>query len=241
MNTKTSAALTVADLNVAYGEISAVRNATLHVEPGEAVAILGANGAGKSTLLNTIAGAVKPQSGVIEFDGQVLPHGKSEIVSRQGISLVPEGRQIFETLSVRENIEVGMRGIPRKLRDDRLDEVLSWFPVLREFISRPGGSLSGGQQQQLAIARALATNPRLILLDEPSLGLSPVMMDVVFEAIRKLSDEGVSLVLVEQNAGRALEVTNRVYGMLRGSIVFERPSAELSDQTELERLYLGME
>lgn len=233
-------ALAVSDLCVSYGKITAVRDVSLRVAPGEAISILGSNGAGKSSLLRAIAGGLKPRSGTVDFLGQTLPAGRAEIAARRGISLVPEGRQIFSTLSVRENIAVGMRHVEPRRRQAKLDEVVEWFPALRQYIDRPGGALSGGQQQQLAIARAMATDPRLILLDEPSLGLSPVMMDVVFEAIRKLSASGVSLIVVEQNAGRALEVTNRVYGMLRGSLIFERPASELAVGDELERLYLGM-
>lgn len=231
--------LEIKNLTVSYGETIAVRDVSISVRRGEAVTLLGLNGAGKSTLLNAVAGAIRPQSGEILYEGIPLSPGRSVATARKGISLVPEGRRIYKDLTVRENLQVGMWGVKRADREPRLDEVLEKFPALRKSITSLGGNLSGGQQQQLAIARALVIQPKLLLLDEPSLGLSPTMIETVFTTIEELRSAGLTIVLVEQSPERSLKVTDRAYGIRRGSIIFESASSALEDEMNLEELFLG--
>lgn len=231
--------LEVSSLSVSYGKIRALRDVSLHVKEGEAVAVLGANGAGKSTLLQTIAGALSPASGTLSFLGSYYKPGRPEKVVRTGISLVPESRRIFGSLSVRENLKLGMTISQKTNVEDEFARVFEYFPALSELLERSGGSLSGGQQQQLAIARAVLSRPKLLMLDEPSLGLSPVMVDSVFRAIVQLRENGTSILLVEQNARRAVEVTDRAYGLRGGQVQFESSSAEIAQSAEFDALYLG--
>ena len=232
--------LVVDGLTVAYGAVVAIRDVALDVGSGEIVAALGPNGAGKSTLLRTLAGALKPQHGSVVFDGAALTGLVPEAVLRRGVALVPEGRHVFPSLTVEENLTIG--GIARtdhdEMQADR-DRWLARFPILGERARQLAGTLSGGEQQQLAIARALMSRPRMLLLDEPSLGLAPIFVDRIFELIQQLRAEGVTVLLVEQNVHRALEVADRAYVLSVGSVVASGPTDQLVEG-ELERSYLGI-
>ena len=237
----TSEPLLVVDaVSVAYGSVVAVRDVSLDVAPGEIVAVLGPNGAGKTTLLRTIAGALRPQSGTVTFEGRRISGLAAEEVVRLGVALVPEGRHVFPALTVQENLTVG--GISRRdhdeLREDN-ERMLERFPILRERNSQLAGTLSGGEQQQLAIARALMSRPRLLLFDEPSLGLAPIIVDLIFELIAELRSQGVTVLLVEQNVHRALDVADRAYVLSVGRVVASG-STETLLEGELERAYLGI-
>ena len=231
--------LEVADLVVRYGRIEALRGLSLRVGDGEAVAVVGPNGAGKTTLLSTIMGRVRAASGTIAFEGTSLARLASERIVRLGIGLVPEGRHIFNTLTVEENLKLGAMAGP----DRGGDSVARWierFPVLREYRDVPAGKLSGGEQQQLAIARAMAANPRLLLLDEPSLGLAPLVVDEVFELLSELRSGSTSILLVEQNATRAVGFADRAYVVKSGVVALEGTRDELQGSRALmTSAYLG--
>ncbi|MEZ0075393.1 ABC transporter ATP-binding protein [Planotetraspora sp. GP83] len=232
--------LTVTDLNVSYGRIAAVRGVSLGVAPGEIVAVIGANGAGKSSTLAAIAGVVASSGGSIELDGVSLVGRTPERIARQGIALVPEGRDVFATLTVAENLHLGtLARKDRRSAKAATEEVLERFPMLRRYYRSPAGKLSGGEQQQLAIARALLTGSRVLLLDEPSLGLSPKMVDLVFDVISGLRDDGVGVLLVEQNAMRALALADKSYILRRGQVAVSGTRDELAGQTELAAMYLS--
>lgn len=237
----TSALLDVHDISVYYGGICALHQVNLHVNQGEIVAVIGANGAGKSTLMKTIA-AVKPfNSGAITFKGQPLMKDTHKVVS-SGITLVPEGRRIFAPLSVRENLLVG--AYTRSNRQDiekNMEEVFMLFPRLKERINQRGGTLSGGEQQMLAVGRALMSQPELLMLDEPSLGLAPIVIDAMFETIVRLNRElGLTILLVEQNASLALEMCHRAYVLKTGQIVMEGSGKELLEDPRVRASYLGI-
>jgi len=232
--------LVVDALTVAYGAVVAVRDVSLDVAPGEIVAALGPNGAGKTTLLRALAGALKPLHGSVVLDGEVLTGLVPEAVLRRGVALVPEGRHVFPALTVEENLTVG--GIARTDRDELRADTERWlgrFPILGERAHQLAGTLSGGEQQQLAIARALMSRPRMLLLDEPSLGLAPIFVDRIFELIQELRAEGVTVLLVEQNVHRALEIADRAYVLSVGSVVASGSTDRLVEG-ELERSYLGI-
>jgi len=232
--------LTLDEVCVNYGAIQAVKGISIEVRERELVALVGSNGAGKTTTLRTISGLFRPRAGRIIYDGadlaQLPPH---EIVAR-GIAQAPEGRQIFGSLTVRENL---MLGATR--RQDRselvadLDRVFDLFPVLAQRLGQAGGTLSGGEQQMLAIGRALMARPRLLLLDEPSLGLAPLMVGRIFEVVARLKAEGVTILLVEQNARKALAVADRAYVLETGRVVLSGPARDLAANPEVERAYLG--
>jgi len=231
--------LEVDSLVTQYGRVPAVRGVSVAVERGEIVCIVGPNGAGKSTTLQTIAGLLTPTAGTIRFDGRPIVGRAPEDIARMGLSLVPEGRHVFTQLSVEENIRLGAQ-----MRDDRaaverdFERMLTEFPFLRERLGTPGGKLSGGEQQQLVIARALMTNPRLILLDEPALGLAPLVVETVYRILRGLRDSGITLLVVEQSTNRALENADRIYVLRSGQIAMSGRSAELSD-ADVEEAYFG--
>ena len=232
--------LRVDELTVAYGPVQALRGVSLEVRSGEIVAVLGPNGAGKSTLLGTIAGTVSPASGDVLFAGSRLDRLPAEDVVRRGVALVPEGRLVFPRFTVIENLQIGAH-----TKRDRFpmlrDRVLELFPVLAARSRQLAGTLSGGEQQQLAIARALMSEPTLLLLDEPSLGLAPIIVGRVFDLVERLRDEGVTILLVEQNVHRALEVADRAYVLTVGTIVLSGTGEELRrSEGELERTYLGI-
>jgi branched-chain amino acid transport system ATP-binding protein len=228
-------------LTVAYGDATAIWDASLRVGEGEVVAVIGPNGAGKTTLVNTIAGLHRPRAGTLVFGGLDLATVRSHLVCRHGIALVPEGRRLFTRMTVEENLEMGAyRGEARRLRDESLARVYRLFPILDARRRQLAGSLSGGQQQMVAIGRALMARPRLLLLDEPSLGLAPAVVDHMFEIIRAIHAEGVAILLVEQNVARALEIADRVYVLEEGRMVAEGPAATLRDDPRLRRAYLGL-
>ena len=233
--------LRIDDLRVAYGRIPALHGISLHVDEGEAVAIVGPNGAGKTTTLSAIFGLVAPADGAIVFEGASLVGEPPEKILRRGLALVPEGRHIFGTLSVGENLQLGTTA--RRDRDQAaadLRDVLERFPVLEAYYGRTAATLSGGEQQQLAIARALLSRPRLLLLDEPSLGLAPVVIDVVFDALEELRKEGVTILLVEQNAQRAVEFADRAYILRTGSVAHAGTRDEILRMEDFEAAYLGV-
>jgi branched-chain amino acid transport system ATP-binding protein len=233
--------LEVEGLHVQYGRIAAVRGISFTVNEGEIVTLVGPNGAGKSTTMMTIGGALKPVQGSITLRGESLLGKSPEMIARLGLSFVPEGRHVFSQLSVEENLRLGadMRRDRQGIASD-FERVLDYFPFLRTRLSTPGGKLSGGEQQQLVIARALMTNPRIILVDEPSLGLGPIIVDRVYEILRSLREAGSTLLVVEQSTHRALENADRVYVLRSGQIVIGGESRALNDR-ELERAYFGFE
>ena len=233
--------LEVQHLAIAYGDAPAVWDATLEVAAGEVVSVIGPNGAGKSTLVNTIAGLQRARSGELRFGGVDLSRVAPHLVCRHGIALVPEGRRLFTRMSVEENLEIGCyRGEARRARGETLDRVYGLFPILRERRRQLAGSLSGGQQQMVAVGRALMARPRLLLLDEPSLGLAPAVVDRMFETIRAIHAEGVAILLVEQNVVRALEIADRAYVLEEGRVVAGGPPAALRQQSRIQEAYLGL-
>jgi branched-chain amino acid transport system ATP-binding protein len=231
--------LRLTDLQLSYGPIQALKGVTLEVAVGEIVTLIGANGAGKSSTLKAISGIHATSGGSIEFDGQRIdnlsPH---EIVGR-GISHCPEGRRIFGDLSVRENLLMGGYLLPKGDIAGQLDQVLALFPRLSERISQAGGTLSGGEQQMLAIARALMCKPALLMLDEPSLGLAPIMVGKIFETILDLKQRGLTVLLVEQNASAALEISDRGYVLEVGNVILSGGSKELRSDARVVQAYLG--
>ncbi len=231
--------LEVSGLTTAYGEISALRDANLSVGSGEVVGLIGPNGAGKSTLLNTIAGLLVPRAGRVDFDGQDVTGRSPEELLRAGLALVPERRRIFVDLTVEENLRIGGVTIPATDRGDLLNEMAELFPVLRDKWTTSAGYLSGGEAQQLAIGRALMSRPRLLMMDEPSLGLAPILVDTVFELVEALRDQGRTLLVVEQNATRMLEVADRAYVLRSGQMVAEGTGAELRSDERLFDMFVG--
>ena len=228
-------------LAVAYGDAPAIWDASLAVGEGEVVAVIGPNGAGKTTLVNTIAGLQRARAGTLAFDGADLRSVRSHLVCRHGIALVPEGRRLFTRMSVEENLEMGAyRGEARRRRTETLEHVYGLFPILGQRRRQLAGSLSGGQQQMVAIGRALMARPRLLLMDEPSLGLAPAVVDLLFEIARAIQREGVAILLVEQNVARALEVASRAYVLEEGRIVAEGPAGALRDDPRIRQAYLGL-
>lgn len=235
--------LQVQNLRAGYGNLEVLRNVSLHVAPGEIVVLIGANGAGKSTLMNTIAGLLRPREGKVLFLGKPIQWRRASEIVMRGISLVPEGRQLFAPLTVLENLTLGAYSLPRKQRtpifQKNLEEIWGLFPVLYERRRQPAGTLSGGEQQMLALGRALMSRPKLLLLDEPSMGLAPLVAREIFLAVRRLRENGVTILLVEQNARAALAIATRGYVLEVGMIVAEGKSEELSSSKEIVRAYLG--
>ncbi len=233
--------LALHDLHVSYGAIRAVRGISLSVEAGRIVTLIGANGAGKSTTLRAISGLLRPASGRIEFDGAVLQGLPPHEIVRRGLVHVPEGRGIFANLTVAENLDLGgyRRHDHAQLQADR-ERALELFPRLRERLKQNAGTLSGGEQQMLAIARALLAGPRLLLLDEPSLGLAPQIMQTIFHVIREINAQGTTILLVEQNARMALQVAHDAYVLETGRIVMHGPAKQLAESDEVRKAYLGV-
>lgn len=231
--------LDVTQLTTRYGAISALRDASLHVGSGEVVGLIGPNGAGKTTLLGSIAGLLSPASGTVSFDGDDITGASPEKLLRSGLALVPEHRRIFTDLTVEENLKIGGVTVSGAERADLLDEMAERFPVLGQKWSTSAGYLSGGEAQQLAIARALMSKPRLLMMDEPSLGLAPVLVDVVFDLIESLRDSGRTLLVVEQNATRMLDVADRAYVLRSGEVVAEGTGAELREREDLFDTFVG--
>jgi branched-chain amino acid transport system ATP-binding protein len=231
--------LELSDIHVFYGGIRALSGVSLRVAAGELVALIGSNGAGKSTTLKTISGLLRPRQGAILYEGQEITRAATDRIVALGISHCPEGRRIFGRLSVRENLLLGavQRG-GQDLRPD-LDRVYELFPRLKERLSQAGGTLSGGEQQMLAIGRALMSRPRLLLLDEPSLGLAPLMVERIFDVIGELKRQGATILLVEQNVHHALDLADRAYVLESGRVTLDGPAAELKHNPLVEQSYLG--
>ena len=234
--------LKVEGLHVYYGSIHAIKGISFDVREGEIVTLIGANGAGKSTTLNTISGLLHPKSGSVSFLGQGLAHTASHKVVERGLAQVPEGRRIFLQMTVKENLEMGayvrMRAGGGRVAED-LEMVYGLFPRLRERRRQVAGTLSGGEQQMLAMGRALMSRPRLLMLDEPSMGLAPLLVEQIFDIIRNLNEHGSTILLVEQNARMALSIASRGYVLETGKIVTTGTGQELLDSPEIKRAYLG--
>ncbi len=232
--------LKVTDLTVNYGAIEAVHGLSFEVPDGQVVAIIGANGAGKSTTLNAIGGVLKPRRGRIELDGRDITGLRSDQVTRLGLAQVPEGREVLATLSVEENLRLGAytRNDHHEIEKD-LHAMFKRFPILEKRHKQPAGLMSGGEQQMLAVARALMARPKLLTLDEPSMGLAPIIVNQIFEIITEIRAQGVTLLLVEQNARKALQVADYAYVLERGELVHAAPSAELRDDPRIVAAYLG--
>ena len=231
--------LKVNGIHVFYGAIHAIKGISLEVNEGEIVTLIGANGAGKSTTLNTIAGLLKPRQGSIVLGGiPVDGTGASKMVFK-GLSLCPEGRRIFQQMTVRENLEMGAYSRPKEEIEASLADVFARFPRLKEREKQIGGTLSGGEQQMLAMARALMSKPKLMMLDEPSMGLAPILVDQIFGIIKELHESGVTILLVEQNAQMALSVADRAYVLETGRITMSGDAAELLQNDDVRKAYLG--
>jgi branched-chain amino acid transport system ATP-binding protein len=233
--------LEVSRIDVFYGEVPALKGVTLEVLDGESITVIGANGAGKSTILKTISGLLRPQTGSIRFDGQELNHLPPYDITALGIAHIPEGRRVFPELTVLENLEIGAY-LPaaKSKRRESLSWVFEIFPILRERANQLGGTLSGGEQQMLAIARGLMLRPRLLMLDEPSLGLAPIMAETTFEKIDEIHKQGISILLVEQNVVRALTLVQRGYILGNGQIVLQGKADELMANEQVKDAYLGI-
>lgn len=232
--------LEVTDLAVAYGAIRALQGISFHIDEGEIVTLIGANGAGKSTTLRTISGLLRPLAGDIAFQGRSIIRTPAERIVKLGISQVPEGRQIFARLTVRENLEMGAftRKDPQEIAET-MEQVFTSFPRLKERINQLGGTLSGGEQQMLAMGRGMMSRPSLLLLDEPSMGLAPILVEEIFEIIKRINAQGTSILLVEQNAAMALSVAHRGYVLETGSIVLEGSAQDVLDNPQVQAAYLG--
>ena len=234
------ALLQVSELRAGYGRVEVLRGVTLDVLPGEIVALLGSNGAGKSTLNNTVCALLAAWDGEVRFGGEVLTRAHSRRVVQAGLIQVPEGRRIFPNLSVRENLELGAYARAHERKASNLERVFATFPRLAERERQRAGTMSGGEQQMLAIGRGLMAEPRLLILDEPSLGLSPILVEEMFTLIRRLRDDGLTVLLVEQNVGQSLEIADRAYVLENGALRFSGTPAELLASDELRRAYLGL-
>ncbi len=229
--------LKVEQVSVSYGAVQALDSVSLEVKEGEIVALLGANGAGKSTLLKSVMRMVPLKQGVISFRGENLSHSRTSGIVKKGMALVPEGRGILGTMSVKENLEMG--AFHRTDWESDLKHVLELFPILSERLHQHAGTLSGGEQQMLAIGRAILSAPRLLLLDEPSLGLAPKIIQNIFKLIQKINSDGISILLIEQNAHMAIKVAHRAYVLETGHIVASGLAHEISSDEELKKAYLG--
>lgn len=243
-----SSLLSIKDLSVSYGVIQALRNVSIEVEEGSIVAILGANGGGKTTLLKKISGLIEAKSGSIEFDGVDITKMPAEKITQKGIAMSPEGRQIFSNISVEENLKVGaftikkdkVKHISKKtLIENNLNRVFGYFPVLEERKTQIAKTLSGGEQQMLAIARALMASPKLLILDEPSLGLAPLIVKDIFRIIKEFKKEGTTILIVEQNALQTLKISDYAYVIQVGEVIMEGPSKDLISDPKLVEAYLG--
>lgn len=232
--------LKINDINVYYGNIHALKGVSLDINEGEIVTLIGANGAGKSTLLKTISGLLKPKNGEILFQGQPIAGKVAQSIVKQGLSQVPEGRRVFQNMSVEENLELGayLRNDKQGIRED-FEKVYKLFPRLLERKKQLSGTLSGGEQQMLAMGRALMARPKLLLLDEPSMGLAPLLVKTIFKIIQEINQTGTTILLIEQNANMALSIADRAYVIETGKIVASGSSDELNQSDQIKSAYLG--
>lgn len=232
--------LEVKNLEVRYGNIVAVRDMSLVIDDGQAVCLVGSNGAGKTTTMSTISGLLKPAAGQILLDGEDITGLPPHVIARKGLIPVPEGRHIFAKLTVNENLIMGAFSLTdRKTQNENFEKAMELFPELKTRLKQYGGTLSGGEQQMLAIGRALMANPKILLLDEPSMGLAPIVVNRIFDAIRKIKSEGVTIFLVEQNAKKALGIADFGYVVERGEIVLKDTGANLMVNEDVAKAYLG--
>ena len=233
--------LKVSGIDVYYGDMQALRNVSIDVHPGEVVSVIGSNGAGKSTLLKTISGMLRPRRGTIALDGNQISLAPTSKIVEKGISHVPEGRQIFPTMTVLENLEMGAQfSRTRKLLKETMEQVVTYFPRLKERLEQKAGTLSGGEQQMLAMGRGLMSLPTLMMLDEPSLGLAPVLVSTIFEIIEKINKQGTSILLIEQNVFHSLKITDRGYVLESGEIALSGSGQELLENPHIRKAYLGL-
>ena len=230
--------LKVDDIHVFYGAIHAIKGVSFEVGDGEIVALIGANGAGKSTILKTVSGLMHPRSGTITFCGENITHTDAYKMLRHGLAHVPEGRRIFLQMTVQENLEMGAY-INKEVAQADLETVFNYFPRLKERRKQIAGTLSGGEQQMLAMSRALMSHPKLMMLDEPSMGLAPILVDQIFEIIKQLHKNGTTILLVEQNARKALQIADRAYVLETGKITLSGTGAELASSDAVKKAYLG--
>lgn len=226
------------NLNVYYGKIHAIKDVSFEVHPGEIVSLIGANGAGKTTTLHTVSGLLRSATGSITFDGHNISQAEPHKLIRHGLAHVPEGRHVFLHMTVLENLEMGAYTM-KKVSDEDLERVYSLFPRLEERKDQVAGTLSGGEQQMLAMGRAIMSHPKLLMLDEPSMGLSPILVDQIFSIIKDLHAIGTTILLVEQNAGKALQISDRAYVLESGRIVLSGTGKELAASSEIKKAYLG--
>ena len=233
------AMLSVDNIDVYYGSIHAIKNVSFEVNEGEIVTLIGANGAGKSTTLNTVAGLLKPRAGSITFEGKNISHLSANAVVPLGLALCPEGRRIFQQMTVKENLEMG--GYTRSNEETArlVEEMFERFPRLKERRKQVAGTLSGGEQQMLAMSRAMMSKPKLLMLDEPSMGLAPILVDQVFDIIKELHAAGTTILLVEQNARKALQIADRAYVLETGKVTLSGTGKELAQSSEVQKAYLG--
>ena len=230
--------LKIDDIHVFYGAIHAIKGVSFEVGEGEIVALIGANGAGKSTILKTISGLMHPRSGKIEFMGENIAHMDAHKLVHHGLAHVPEGRRIFLQMTVQENLEMGAYSQKTVSKED-LDRMFQLFPRLQERRRQIAGTLSGGEQQMLAMSRALMSHPKLLMLDEPSMGLAPILVDQIFDIIKQLHADGTTILLVEQNASKALSIADRAYVLETGKVTLSGTGAELAQSDEVKKAYLG--
>lgn len=236
------ALLEVENLHTYYGHIHALKGISLTVEKGEIVTLIGGNGAGKTTTLRTISGMLKPREGWVKLNGEDLAKFKANEIVYKGIAMVPEGRRVFARLTVKENLEMGAFSLSSKeQQDSNMERIFNLFPRLKDRRSQLAGTLSGGEQQMLATGRALMANPSILLMDEPSMGLAPVLVELIFDTIQQINKEGVTILLVEQNALMALGVANRGYVLQTGEIVLSDAAEKLRKDASIQKAYLGME
>jgi branched-chain amino acid transport system ATP-binding protein len=233
------ALLEVDDIHTAYGTIEALKGISLEVREGEVVTLIGSNGAGKSTTLRSISGLTPPREGSIRFDGQEIGETPAQEIVRLGISQSPEGRKVFQRMTVRENLDLGAYLRRDDAVDGDVDRVFDLFPRLKEREKQKAGTMSGGEQQMLAIGRALMAQPKLLLLDEPSMGLAPILVERIYETVAEINKQGTTILLVEQNANYALEVSNRAYVLETGTIALHDDADKLLDNPDVQKAYLG--
>ncbi len=235
------ALLEVKDIHTYYGNIHALKGVSFEVDSGEIIALIGSNGAGKTTTLRTISGLMQPREGRVLYDGEAISHERADMLVSKGISMVPEGRGVFAKLTVEENLDMGAYTRRDNTINADLRNAYEMFPRLEERKKQLAGTLSGGEQQMLAIARALMAKPRLLLLDEPSMGLAPVLVDGVFDTVQRIANEGVTILLVEQNAHMALQIADRGYVLQSGEVAISDSAANLRENETVQKTYLGID